>query len=31
MTQNFLADLKTTLENCIAELDEFHVLPKPGS
>ena len=26
MTQNFLADLKTTLENCIAELDELHFM-----
>ena len=26
MTQNFLADLKTTLENCIAELDEIHFM-----
>ena len=26
MAQNFLADLKMTLENCIAELDEIHFM-----
>ena len=26
MTQNFLHDLKPTLENCIAELDELHFM-----
>ena len=26
MAQNFLSDLKMTLDNCIAELDEIHFM-----